>query len=335
MTRRAPITQIDLFGGPADDARVAPAPVDDAMRALAAHLPASVRLGTSSWAFPGWHGLVYAKHERAERLSREGLGAYATHPLLRSVGLDRTFYAPISRDEFAAYAAVVPPDFRFLVKAHAAVTTPGGLARMRVADGVDRFLDAEYATAEVIAPAVEGLGETLGVLLFQFPPITAGSRTLHTLPDRLGRFLEALPRGVPYAVEVRNASLLAESQVHAYVDALVGGGATHGFTVHPTMPPVREQWARVGAAACAAGPVAVRWMLQRDQAYESAREAWAPFHELAAPDPATRTEVAALVTELAASARPVLVIANNKAEGSAPRTLQELARLLAGPVRTA
>jgi hypothetical protein len=80
--------------------------------------------------------------------------------------------------------------------------------------------------------------------------------------------------------------------------------------------------------------VAVRWMLQRDQEYESARDAWAPFHELAAPDLGTRMEVAALVTELAASARPVIVIANNKAEGSAPRTLQELARLIAGPARS-
>jgi uncharacterized protein YecE (DUF72 family) len=334
MTKRSTITQIDLFGGAPDDALVAPVPVNDAMRSLAEHVPATVRLGTSSWAFPGWQGLVYARQERAERLSRHGLGAYAQHPLLRSVGLDRTFYAPIAREEFAAYAAVVPPDFRFLVKAHAAVTTPGGLSRMRAADQRDHFLDAEYAAAQVVAPAVEGLGQTLGVLLFQFPPITAGSRTLHALPERLGRFLEALPRGVPYAVEVRNASLLADAQVDAYVDALVRGGATHGFTVHPTMPPVREQWERVGARGSAAGPVAVRWMLQRDQEYESARDAWAPFHELAAPDLGTRMEVAALVIELAASARPVIVIANNKAEGSAPRTLQELARLIAGPARS-
>lgn len=322
---------MDLFGAPDDPMRVAPVAVDDATHALAMAVPPHVHLGTSSWAFPGWEGLVYARRERADRLSKHGLAAYAQHPLLRAVGLDRTFYAPIARDDFAAYAECVPAHFRFLVKAHAAVTTPGGLARMRTHDTVDRFLDASYATEAVIAPAVEGLGDKLGVLLFQCPPMAPGSRALAHFPDRLEQFLSQLPRDVPYAVEVRNASLLDDATVTRYASALVSGGATHGFTVHPTMPSVREQAERLGAAVRSSGPVAVRWMLRPDQEYESAREAWAPFDVLAAPDLSTRTDVAELVRTLAALQRPVLVIANNKAEGSAPRTLQELARLLVPP----
>jgi len=337
--------QIDLFGAPAEASGVSrpgasmpgdppggvtPAVVDDATRALAASLPAHLHLGTSSWAFPGWEGLVYGRAERAERLSRHGLAAYAQHPLLRAVGLDRTFYAPIGREDFAAYAAAVPAHFRFLVKAHAAVTTPGGLARMRTRGTVDRFLDADYATDVVIGPAVEGLGATLGVLLFQCPPMAQGSKALAAFPDRLEQFLSRLPRGVPYGVEVRNASLLDDATVERYGAALRSGGATHGFTVHPSMPSVRAQAERLGAGAWAERPVAVRWMLRPDQEYESAREAWAPFRELAAPDIGTRTEVAELVRTLASVQRPVLVIANNKAEGSAPLTLRELARLLAG-----
>jgi uncharacterized protein YecE (DUF72 family) len=339
VTRRS-TPQIDLFGTPAEASgglpegasptHVAPVAVDDATRALAAGLPAQVHLGTSSWAFPGWQGLVYGRAERAERLSKHGLAAYAQHPLLRAVGLDRTFYAPIGREDFAAYAAAVPTDFRFLVKAHAAVTTPGGLARMRTHGAVDRFLDAAYATDVVIGPAVEGLGAALGVLLFQCPPMAPGSKALATFPDRLEQFLSRLPRGVPYGVEVRNASLLDDATVERYGSALRSGGATHGFTVHPSMPPVPVQAERLGEGAWAQGAVAVRWMLRPDQEYESAREAWAPFRELAAPDLGTRAEVAELVRTLAAAQRPVLVIANNKAEGSAPLTLRELARLLAG-----
>lgn len=321
---------MDLFGAPEVPPRVASVTVDDATRALAESLPAHVLLGTSSWAFPGWEGLVYARTERAERLSKHGLAAYAQHPLLRAVGLDRTFYAPIARDEFAAYAADVPVGFRFLVKAHAALTTPGGLARMRTPETVDRFLDAAYATDAVIAPAVDGLGDALGVLLFQCPPMAPGSRALASFPDRLEHFLSRLPPGVPYAVEVRNASLLEDATIARYRSALVSGGATHCFTVHPTMPSVREQAERLGDEVWAHGPVAVRWMLRPDQEYESAREAWAPFRALAAPDLGTRTDVAELVQTLATVQRPVLVIANNKAEGSAPLTLRELARLLVG-----
>lgn len=332
--------QIDLFGAPAGARRraasdvVEPAIVADDVRGLAAALPPALHLGTSSWAFPGWHDLVYAREERAERLARHGLAAYAQHPLLRAVGLDRTFYQPIAREAFAAYAQAVPSDFRFLVKAHAAVTTPGGLARLRTPDTRDVFLDAEYAARMVVEPAVLGLGAALGVLLFQFPPLPREPRLIAAFPRRLQAFLSALPRGVPYAVEVRTAALLDDGHREAYAAALIEGGATHGFTVHPSMPPVVEQAERVDRRAWSGGPVALRWMLQRDQEYESARDAWAPFHALAAPDPGTRLEVAALVRTLLAGMHPVLVIANNKAEGSAPRTLQALARLLAAPAES-
>ena len=344
MTRRP--EQTDLFGHAAPsehEARadmrgrraasntVDAAPVSDDVRTLASRLPATLHLGTSSWAFPGWHGLVYAREERTERLTRYGLAAYAQHPLLRSVGLDRTFYQPIAREAFAAYADALPADFRMLVKAHAAVTTPGGLARFRTPGAPDVYLDAEYATRAVVEPAVEGLGDRLGVLLFQCPPLPRQPRLVAEFPRRLARFLRALPRGVPYAVEVRTAALLHDEATRAaYVEALAEGGATHGFTVHPSMPPIPEQLERLPPSVWGQGPVAVRWMLQRDQEYESARDAWAPFHELAAPDPVTRVEVADLVRTLLGAARPVIVIANNKAEGSAPRTLMALARALDG-----
>jgi hypothetical protein len=94
------------------------------------------------------------------------------------------------------------------------------------------------------------------------------------------------------------------------------------------MPSVLEQWQLLGDAVRAAGPVAVRWMLRTDQQYETAREEYAPFDELVAPDLTRRAEVAELLQALIADRKQTIVIANNKAEGSAPRTLAELARLI-------
>ena len=39
-----------------------------------------------SWSFPGWSGLVYDRASTETELARNGLGAYAAHPLFRSVG---------------------------------------------------------------------------------------------------------------------------------------------------------------------------------------------------------------------------------------------------------
>ncbi len=344
--KRSRAVQTDLFGIASDEANasrapsgntesrerrgVEPASVSDALRTVAEELPRTLHMGTSSWAFPGWRSLVYGGDYTSSLLSREGLRAYAQHPLLRAVGIDRTFYAPISAQAFEQYAQAVPDDFRFLVKAHAAVTTPRG-ARMAgqgraQAPTADRFLDAAYATTEVVEPALRGLGKHLGVVLFQFPPLSLSARRLDALPDALGEFLQALPQGVAYAVEVRNAELLGPHYAHA----LSAGGATHCFTVHPSMPSIPVQCAALEHGVVHTGPAVIRWMLGHGREYAEARDAYAPFDALVAPDLTTRIDVASLIAELNAKHRPTIVIANNKAEGSAPRTLMELAQLVAG-----
>ena len=49
--------QLPLF---ADADAIDPAMVDQAVTDLGATLPPRIHLGTSSWSFPGWTGLVYA-----------------------------------------------------------------------------------------------------------------------------------------------------------------------------------------------------------------------------------------------------------------------------------
>ena len=49
--------QLSLFG---DADAVDPAAVTDEVRQLGRGLPQGVHLGTSSWSFPGWTGLVFA-----------------------------------------------------------------------------------------------------------------------------------------------------------------------------------------------------------------------------------------------------------------------------------
>jgi uncharacterized protein YecE (DUF72 family) len=319
--------QYDLFGSPSSEPEpIAPAAPNAELDAIARRMPAALRFGTSNWAFPGWTGLVYAHRASEPMLARDGLRAYSRHPLLRTVGADRAFHTPVSAGELARMAECTPPDFRFVLKAHASVTTPfrqfARLAAIR--PDVDHFLDPAHAIERIIAPAVEGLGSRLGVLLFQFPPLGYTTRDLHEFPVRLGRFLEQLPRGPQYAVEVRNREVLGES----YADALARSGVTHCFNVYPRMPDVLAQAQLVGESAWLSGAVVVRWALHPEQDYEAARERFFPFHKLADPDAKSRSAVAELLETLLARGSEVFVIAGNKAEGCAPLTLFTLAKEL-------
>jgi uncharacterized protein YecE (DUF72 family) len=291
---------------------------------MAQSLPRHVYLGTSSWTFPGWVGLVYDRATTAQQLARQGLAAYAQHPLLRTVGIDRTYYAPLATADFATYAAAVPDDFRFLVKAHELCTlahfTSRGRYASRRGERNTLFLDPGYATEQVIGPCVEGLGNKAGPVLFQFPP-----QDVNTLggpehfAERLHTFLSALPQGVLYAVELRNAALLTP----AYCHALAAAGTCHCFNVHPSMPSLQEQQQRLSSSHAPA--LVVRWMLHPTQRYEEAATRYQPFDRLVDEDPGNRKEIAALCVQAVQAGHPTFVIVNNKAEGSAPLTVCKLA----------
>ena len=240
------------------------------------------------------------------------------------MGIDRSYYAPLSSEALAAYAAAVPADFRFLMKAHELCTIDRFPRHERY--GAQRgtrnslFLDPGYATDTVVRPFIAGLELTGGPLLFQFPPQDVASLGGPArFVERLHSFLRALPRGPLYAVEIRNAELLTS----LYVDALVDAGASHCLNAHPTMPPLATQ-AHLAQRAMTRAEV-IRWMLSRGLGYDEARDRYRPFNRIVDDDLATRDAVAARCVAAAHAGRPAFVIINNKAEGSAPLSVFRLA----------
>lgn len=337
------MTELDLFGEPiapeagraearrsGKSSRVAAATTAEQYRALAERLPARLRMGTSTWSFSGWQGLVYADEYDESTLARQGLSAYAAHPLLRSVGVDRSYYRPLDTDTLSRLRKAVSADFRFLLKAHAALMLPKSARRPGYLEGVpDVFLDADHAIRHVIDPARRVLGETLGVVLFQFSPL--GSRVLgyrRELLQRLYEFLRVLPAGVNYAIEWRDPEMLGPD----YQQMLHACGAVHGYAQHPRMPPVDAQGDISAAlASSTSGPLVIRWLLAPGRSYEAAKAAYAPFDQLVDPDPVARQNIVGLARRALAAGRDVTIIVNNKAEGSAPQSIVELAREFAAP----
>jgi len=295
--------------------------VPDEQRELARRRPPGLFLGTSSWSFPGWAGIVWDRPASQRRLARQGLAAYARHPLLNGVGLDRSYYQPLAAEEYAGYAAEVPEDFRFVVKAHEACTVARWPEHERYGSrrGLDNplFLDAAYAAEEVVAPYAEGLGGKGGALVFQFAPQDLGD--VDRFINDLYRFLVALPRGPLYAVELRNREVMTPR----YVALLRETGAVHCVNRHPRMPDVDLQARAVAAAGSAA--FVCRWMLRPGLTYQGGYRRYHPFDRLVDEDHATRRALAEIALAHTAAGHPVLVTANNKAEGCAPLTLFALA----------
>lgn len=318
---------------------VAPAPVPAAVQALAARLRTRygerLHLGTSSWHFPGWAGQVWDRAYPEPLLSRAGLGAYARHPLLRSVSLDRAFYRPLPQAEYAALAAQVPGDFRFVVKAPALLTDAQRRDATTGAALADNpgFLDAALAAEAVAAPAAAGLGARLGVLVLQLSPLPA--RWLHdpaALHARLVACVQAmrgpLQRHAPealLALELRDPALLTPD----LAALLREHGMRYTLGLHDRMPAIDAQLPMLRATW--PGDLVCRWNLQRGQRYADARDRWAPFDRMQAPDEPTRHTLARVMRATLEAGHRVFVTINNKAEGSAPASVAALAAALLEP----
>ena len=321
-----------LRGGLGD---IGPAAQDDGTRALAAQLataPAPIHLGTSSWSFPGWAGLVYDKPGGESVLSKKGLTAYSAHPLLRTVSIDRSFYSPLARTQYEHYAAQVPAHFRFMVKAPSFITDE--LRRDEGGRGVEmnpRFLDVQSAFDEFVKPAIAGLGSNAGPLVFQFSPLSrrtlgdvpAFAARLHAFFWALGKQCAGFSHAPLFAVEVRNGELLTRE----FADALKDAGARYCLGVHARMPSPEEQLPLMRALW--PGPLVARWNLHAGFKYDEARAQYAPFNRLVDEDPVSRGTLAKVAAATALAGQPVYISANNKAEGSAPLTIYKLAQAIA------
>jgi uncharacterized protein YecE (DUF72 family) len=310
-----------MFGGAPP--RLGLAELDPRFERWADRLPQQLRMGTSSWTFEGWAGLLYEARASARAIREHGLGTYARHPLIRGAGVDRTFHSPMSREQLEAYRAAVPEDFTFLFKAHQDLTFPSFPNVPRFGARAGRanpcYLDTDYALKAVVEPIRAVWADGRAVVLFQFPPqgSMGGARGF---ADRLGEFLSALPPGPRYAVEIRNADLFTPR----YLKTLREAGVLHCINGHPSMPPMERQFEVTGSGD--RDYLLVRWMLARSLDYGAAKQRYSPYDRVVDVDPGSRS---ALVRMIQACSAPTLLIVNNNAEGCALGSISAIAGVLA------
>ncbi len=171
----------------------------------------NILVGTSGWSYKEWKGSFYPAKIPAEEMLRFYSGHF---PI---VEVNNSFYRIPAERVLAAWAEQVPPSFRFILKASRRITH-----NSRLAD--------EDGSLEYFLRAVNPLGDRLGPTLFQLPP------TFKKDVERLGRFLERLPRRWPAAFEFRHPSWFTDEVydllrtrdvplVSVDVDEAEGGGS--------------------------------------------------------------------------------------------------------------
>ena len=162
-------------------------------------------VGCSGWNYGDWRGLVYP----ADLPADQWLKRYATW--FDSVELNTTFYRLPDPKTFCSWAEQVPGHFEFAVKLGAF-----GSHRKKLRDPTSWLPNH--------VDRVRLLGPHLGPNLVQLPPRWRRNS------QRLDEFLEATPKDIRWAVEVRDPSWLHEDTF----DVLRRHGAA--LCIHDLLP---------------------------------------------------------------------------------------------------
>lgn len=287
----------------------------------------NVFLGTSSWKYPGWLGTLYERERYVwrgrfsnARFERDCLSEYAQ--VFPTVSVDAAYYRFPDPRFVEGLVSQVPAHFQFALKVTDEITVRRfpNLPRFgaRAGQSNDHFLDAELFTRAFLTPC-ETMRANLGLLMFEFSHFWPAdfSRGRDFLAA-LDAFLAKLPRGWPYAVELRNRQWLQPE----YFATLARHGVTHVFNAWADMPEVGEQMSLSGSETNPA-VLAARFLLREGHSYEEAVKLFNPYAELKEPNAAGRQAAAALVRRgLASQGKSrVLIFVNNRFEGNAPGTI--------------
>jgi uncharacterized protein YecE (DUF72 family) len=288
-----------------------------------------IYIGTTSWKFPGWCGVLYdegeylwGNHFSKARFKRECLKRYAE--VFRSVCVDSTYYHLPRKGEFDKLAADVPDGFRLTLKVPDQITIKNfpnvRTFGERRGKPNEYFLDGRLFRMGFLRP-LEKIREKVGMLVFEFSHFHVDDFAHgREFVAALDRFFAELPPGWDYAVEVRNASFLHEE----YFATLQRHRVAHVYNQWTLMPGINEQ---IALHPLSDNPfLAARCLLTPGLSRDWAQREFDPYHQLKEIDPIARDAMQLFVQIAKATPadRPAYLYVGNLLEGNALHTISDV-----------
>ena len=288
-----------------------------------------VYLGTSSWKYPGWRGLLYDDARYAyrgkfakSRFEASCLAEYAE--VFKAVCVDAAYYTYPTVPFLRGLRAQVPDDFLFGFKITDAITIRKFPKHPRFREWGGHlnphFLDAGEFEERFLRPC-DAIRANVGILIFEFSRFYPSDfPDLPAFLAVLDPFLGALPKDWPYGIELRNRHWLTPD----YFACLAKHGVAHVFNSWTDTPPVAEQL-RMDGSIPNPGLVGARFLVTPGLGYEDSVSTFEPYDQTKVVDPLAREAGSTLIRlGRAAENRRTIVFANNRLEGNAVLTLQAM-----------
>jgi len=287
-----------------------------------------VSIGTCSWKYDSWKGLVYDRGTKYH--ADDYLVDYSK--FFTTVEVDQWFWSLFPGETVmprtqavSTYAASVPGDFEFTVKAPNSITLTHFYAKQPARwrewrnKPNDQFLSIELV--ERFLRALEPLRGRLGPVMFQFEYLNSMKmKGRDTFCEQLSGFLDRLPGGYEYAVETRNPSYLGPEYCRVLKDRGVGTVLLDGYH----MPPLDKV---TDAQDAVTAPFSVIRLHGPDR-YGIEKRTGKVWDTIVEPQDRGIANAVRIVKDNTARNIRTYVNVNNHYEGSAPLTIERFLEAL-------
>ncbi len=286
-----------------------------------------VRIGTSSWKYPGWIGTLYTESRyeyrgkfSESRFNQRCLEEYAA--VFPTVGVDATYYSFPSGRLLNEMAGQTPDDFLFSFKVTDEITVkrfpPLPRHAERGGQPNPNFLNIALFQDSFLEP-LASIRDKVGLVMFEFSRFNVSDfQRMRDFVEMLDRFLSELPAAWRYGVEVRNRSLLRPE----FFAMLSARGVAFVFNQWSNGTALEDQLACEG---CWTAPFAGARLLTRPgTVYEIREQEMQPFDRVREPFPEARTAAAGMVREAVRRGVSLFLNFGNKFEGCSPLSVAAL-----------
>ncbi len=281
-----------------------------------------LRVGTCSWKYDSWKGLLYDPETKYHR--DDYLVDYSKH--LKTVEVDQWFWSLFpggvklpEKKTVETYAVSVPRDFVFTVKAPNSITLTHYYARQPkqykeyANKPNDGFLSVELL--ERFLKTLDPIRDRLGPIMLQFEYLNKQKMsTRDAFLERLAAFFDEAPEGYQFAVETRNPNYLSPT----YFDFLREKKLAHVFLDGYYMPRIGDVLAKHDTQTADSSIVRLHGPNRQDME-KITNKIWNKVVERRDSGIASAVEI---VRQNAEKSITTYVNVNNHYEGSAPLTIE-------------
>jgi len=285
---------------------------------------AELRIGTCSWKYDSWRGLVYSDRKQLNYLEEYS-------KIYNTVEIDQWFWSLFGEDKVSLpspfivqeYADSVPENFRFTVKIPNSVTLTHFYKKTKTDSLVKNphFLSVDLF--DQFLKSLQPLRRNLGPLMFQFEYLNKQKMSSQgEFQERFAAFIEQVDSNYDYLIEIRNPNYLNQN----YFRFLNTIGLGHVFLQGYYMPSITDLYQKYSENIQDLTVIRLHGP-DRSDIEKKSKGNWNRIFESKAKE---MEKIAEMVTDLLERKVDIYVNMNNHYEGSAPLSIQRLKKLIDG-----